>query len=167
MGFSAKIRITSRERRHQMFEMQMIGRADHHQIEVAIFEQRLHVGIDAARRDVMALQDRQPDGRRIDIARDVEPPAHFLHRRQHMRDPLPKPDDADAIGFHGASVTKTKILHAEPRSTKKRVSARANFCLFTAPTEYPRFALGAQCVGVQGGIGFRVGGAGAGKASGS
>ncbi len=42
--------------------MQMIGRADHYQIERAVFQQRRRVGIGRARCDVVLLQDRSPTG---------------------------------------------------------------------------------------------------------
>ncbi len=106
MGFLGKHRIARRERRQQMLVMQMIGRTDHHQVERAVFQQRIRTCISAARFNPVLFQNRQADRRGIGITGKCEIPADFFHRRKHMRDALTKTDDGDAfswrsIGFSG------------------------------------------------------------------
>ncbi len=96
-------RIAGCEGREQMFVVQMVGRADHYQVERPILQQRLRVGMGLAHRDVEIFQDRRANRCGVDVAGQVDVPAHLLHRAQHMRDALAEPDDADPCGFHAMS----------------------------------------------------------------
>src|SRR6185295_17408806 len=98
--FFGEDRMARLEGGEQMLIVQMVGRADHDEIERSIGEKRLDTGIGFALSNVALGEDGETDWPRIDIARHVELPADFLHRAQDMRDALAQPDDADAMGFH-------------------------------------------------------------------
>ncbi|ODT59211.1 MAG: hypothetical protein ABS77_10680 [Phenylobacterium sp. SCN 69-14] len=80
--------------------MQVIGRADHHQVVGAGGEQGLRRLEGAAHGDARVRQDRRADRGRVALGGEVEAPAHLLHGGQDVGDALAKADDADAPGLH-------------------------------------------------------------------
>ena len=82
-------------------EVQVVGRADHHQVVRPGGEQGRRVWEGAAGIDVEGFQDRQAHRRRVDVPGHLQRPSHLVHGRQHVRDPLAQADDGDAVGLHG------------------------------------------------------------------
>ncbi len=109
-----KDRIAGLEGGQQMPQVQVIGRADHHQIERPIGQQGLGIGEGAARPDAPLGQDRQAHGRGVHMPRHLKIPAHVAHGAQHMGDALTQPDDGDAVTLHGPSIAPSG------RSTSRR-----------------------------------------------
>jgi hypothetical protein len=101
-GLFGEDRAAGPERHRQVFEVKMVGRADHQQVERAAPEQVRHVGARRAHGDAEPGHDRLAHRRRIDIADHLEAPPHLLHRPQHMSDPLAQADDGDPVRFHAS-----------------------------------------------------------------
>src|SRR5579872_3147375 len=104
-----------------MLVMEMVRRADHHEIERTRGEERGRGGEGSPWRDVALSENRQPDGRRIDIAGDIQLPADLRHRAQHVRNSLAKTDDGDAVGFHAQALLI--MLQLRPQSLERQVRA--------------------------------------------
>ncbi len=76
--------------------MEMVGRADQDEIERAISKKGFDGFVRRASGDTGFVQDGKSHRLRIDYARDLESPADFRARLQHMRDALPETDDTEA-----------------------------------------------------------------------
>ena len=102
----AEDRKAGREGGLEVRQMQVVGRADHDQVEGPVGEQRRLVHVGPARLDPVFGEDGKAHRRGVGVAGDLEQPADFDHGREHVGDALAKADDRDAMASHAGLVAR-------------------------------------------------------------
>ena len=159
IGFSAKVGVPDSSARRQVLQVQVVRRADHHQVVGPGRQQRLRACEVAAHRDAEPLEDRRAHRRGVDLAGQLQRPAHLGHGPQHVGDPLAQADNPDPIGLHRPSQARPPgVRHLPPRRQALAASNRCGRHLFDDPDADLRPAGPDQCLGVSADGGRRLAG---------